>query len=247
MTQKELINQIKQLKDIKPRQEWVVLAKSEIFEGQAPVNRFVEAKKASVLGVIKLSILHRKLAYSFATLVLVIIGLVGFAQYTMPGDLLFPIKKIAERSEAALTGQTALRQNAVTLNNRINDLAKATKEGKKDNIPATISEIDAKALQLANDLKENEIADTETLKEIAVSLKVLADLPGADLSENENVKNLYQTVVENQIADLEESTLTDRQAEALSEAKDLYKNGNYVEALEKILLINVGEKEQISE
>ena len=66
----------------------------------------------------------------------------------------------------------------------------------------------------------------------------MADVPGTDLSENSDVKDLYQTVVQSQIADLEKSTLTDDQANILIEIKSLYDQGKYNDALEKILLIS---------
>ena len=76
------------------------------------------------------------------------------------------------------------------------------------------------------------------MKDIANSLKTLADVPGTDLSANQDVKDLYQAVVQSQIADLSKMTLTDEQNKALDEAKDLYFQGKYTDALEKILLIN---------
>lgn len=239
ITQKQVIEQIKELKTIKPRPEWVVLAKSQVFNGE-PVERVIQnpVRKASIFGVIKSSVLHRKLAYSFVTLAFIFVGLVGFAQHTMPGDLLFPIKRITEQSQAALTGQTASKQSAATLNKRINDLALAAKEGRKSNIPSTISEINNQASELTKDFKNNLITDQETVKEIAASLKTLADVPGADLTDIPEVKDLYQVVVENQIADLEEATLTEEQAEALVQVKAFYEEERYIEALEKILMIN---------
>lgn len=239
-TQKQLIEELKALKDIKPRQEWVILAKSQIFNNAEDRGVIVNpARKASIFDVIASINIQRRLAYSFASLVFIFVGLVGFAQYTMPGDLLFPVRKITERSEAALAGQTELRQNAATLNNRINDLAKAAKDGKKDNIPATISEINTKASELVKDIKQKTVEDPETLKEIAASLKVLADVTSADqdLENTADVKDLYQAVVESQIADFKTATLTDEQAIILLEAEALYEKGENVEALEKILEI----------
>lgn len=164
-----------------------------------------------------------------------IVGVFGFAEYTMPGDLLFPMKKITEQSQAALTGQPGL---VATLNNRINDLAQVAKEGRKDNIPSAISEINANASQLAKSLKDNPAQDPQTIKNIVNSLKTLANVPGTDLTGNPDVKNLYQTVVQNQIADLQKTTLTDDQKNTLAEAEDLYNQEKYTDALEKILLIN---------
>jgi hypothetical protein len=153
----------------------------------------------------------------------------------MPGDLLFPIKKIAEQTQ---TNETQLKKGAVTLNSRVNDLAKAAAEGKKKNLPSVITEINADASELTKSLKAEPVTDPETIKEIVNSLKVLADVPGTDLSQSQNVKDLYQTIVETQIADLEKTTLTDKQKEILTEVRSLYEQKNYTEALEKILMIS---------
>ena len=174
------------------------------------------------------------MAYALAVILLLIIGVFGFATQTMPGDLLFPIRKIAEQSQATLTGQTALRQEVVKLSNRINDLAQVAKEGRVNNIPSAISEINNNVSELAKNLKNNPV-DSATIKEIAVSLKTLADVPGTDLSASPAMIDLYQTLVQQQIADLEKSTLTDDQQTTLNEVKDLYQQGKYSDALEKIL------------
>ena len=249
MTEKELIQNLKSLRKIKPRQEWVVLTKSQIFAEPSEkkienwgIGKFIVPQAGSRFGgknwkLIIENSFSRKLAYSFATLLFIFVGLVGFAQYTMPGDLLFPVRRISEQSQAALSGQTGLKQDAAALNSRINDLAQAAKQGRKNNIPSAISEINAQASALAKDLKNNPVTDSETLKEIAISLKVLADVPGADLSENPNVKDLYQAIVENQLADMAVATLTEEQAAVLSEARELYEQQDYVGALEKILEI----------
>ncbi len=239
MNQKDLIKSIKELKGIKPRTEWVTLVKSEIFNG-APEKRIITnlVRKASVFDIIKSSLIHRKLAYSFATLAFIAVGLVGFAQYTMPGDLLFPVRKMAEQSEAALSGQPGVQQNLVALNNRINDLALAAKEGKTSNIPSAINEININASELAKNLKDNPPQDSQTLTKIANNYKVLADMPGTDLTESQGIKDLNQAMapyVQNEIEKLEKATLTEEQEVSLVEIKDLYEQGKYIEALEKIL------------
>lgn len=236
LTQKQLIEQIKTLKEIKPREEWVVLLKSQILsEKQAQAT--IPAQKISFLDVLSYVFAPKKLAYSFAVVLLLIVGIFGFASYTMPGDLLFPVRKIAEQSQAALSGQTTLRQDVVRLSNRINDLAQVAKEGRISNIPSAITEVNNNASELAKNLKNN-LTDPATIKEIAASLKTLASVPGTDLTANPDIKDLYQAVVQNQIADLQETTLTDEQKATLSEAEELYNQAKYIDALEKILLIN---------
>ncbi len=236
MNQKELINSIKQLKEIKPRKEWAVLLKSQILNEQKPMP--IVAKSVGVMDIFSSVFFQKKMAYSFAAFVFVIVGLIGFARYTLPGDLLFPVKKLSEQSQAALTGQIGLKQDVATLSNRINDLAQVAKEGKTNNIPSAIDEIRTNASELAKNLKENPTQDPQTIKEIASSLKTLADVPGTDLSQNTDVQNLSQMVVQSEIADLQKTTLTDNQKKILTDAEDLYSQGKYTDALEKILLIN---------
>jgi len=245
ITEKQLIDQLRTLKDIKPRQEWAVLLKSQILSESKPEEVFVQKVGNWEIGkfieswklVIENSF-SRRLAYSFATLLFMIVGVFGFAQLTVPGDLLFPVKKLAEQSQASLIGQPKIKQDVATLNSRINDLAQVAKAGRTDSMPSAISEINANVKDLAKRLKDNPTQDAQTFKDIAISLKTLADVPGTDLSANPDVENLYQTVVQSQIADLEKTTLTDEQKIILEKVKGLYDNEKYADALEEILLIS---------
>jgi Mg2+ and Co2+ transporter CorA len=125
----------------------------------------------------------------------------------------------------------------VALNNRISDLAQASKQGRQDSVPPTIVEIKADVIELVKTLKNNPTTNTQVIKDIASSLKTLASVPGTDLSEMQGVKDLYQIVVESQIDDLDKATLTDIQKEALVKVKELHSQQKYAEALEEILLI----------
>lgn len=227
ITEENLISQVKMLKNIEPRKEWVSLLKSQI----------IETKSASILDILSAVFFQKRLAYAFAVLAIMVVGVLGFAQYTVPGDALFPIKKLAEQSQANLMGKTTINKEIANLSNRINDLAQVAKDGKTENFPAVMAEIESNASELAKGLK-NETADVFAIKEIVASLRTLADVPGADLSENQDVKDLYEAVVFSQIADLEKTTLTEEQQDALDEAKVLYDEGKYAQALEKVLMIN---------
>jgi len=148
ITQKQLIEQLRGLKEIKPRQEWVLLLKSQLLSKE--ISKFEFRNSNFFFGIFS----QKSLAYSFAMVLLIFIGLVGFAQRTVPGDLLFPVKKIAEQSQAVLSGKTGLEQNVSILTNRINDLAKVAKKGRADSMPLAINEINADASELAKNLKE---------------------------------------------------------------------------------------------
>ena len=196
MTQKELLQQIRQLREIKPRNEWVSSLKSEILISKFETNSKFKILNSKFFFGLKI---QKSLAYSLAALLFIVAGLIGFAEYTAPGDSQLSIEK---------TAQAAL-----------------------------IDQINEKAIILTRDL-ENKPQNPETLKVIASTLKTLADVPGTDLSNSPYVQSLYKTIVRNQIADLEKSTLTEGQEEALAEIKSLYEEEKYAEALEKILTIS---------
>jgi len=233
ITQEQLIESLKQLKDIKPRQEWASLLRSQILADKKVEEAIVRqpTKLAGIMNTFSSVFSPRKLAYSFAAFLFLVVGLFSFSRYAVPGDVLFPAKKAVEQSQATLTGQTAINQDVETLNSRINDLIQVASEGKTNNLPSAIDEIKTNASALTKNLKSNATNDPQTIRSIASSLKILADVPGTDLSENQDVKDLYQTVVESQIADLQKETLTDDQKNTLAQAEDLYSQGKYADAL----------------
>ncbi len=233
ITEKKLIESLNQLKEIKPRREWVVLTKNQIL-GNPSTSLKVKVERKGILSELLVFLpkmnYQRQFAYAFASVLLIIIGLFGFAQYTFPGDTLFSVRRITEQSQAALTGQKGLKADIASFNSRVNDLAQVAKDNKVANIPSAIKEVSYIAKTLKNDLAEN----PQSIKEVAVSLQTLANVNGADLSENPEVKDLYKAIVENQINDLEKTTLTEGQQKILKDVKDLYEKGDYSEAFVKI-------------
>ena len=242
ITQKQLIASLEQLKEIQPRKEWALLLKSQILspkQAEAEVSfTNQKAQSAGFFNTISSAFFQRKLAYSFAALLFMVVGVLSFSKYEMPGKTSSQVKEIADQSQASLIGQTGLNQDVATLNNKINDLAQATKEGKTKNIPSAINEVSANVSQLAQNLKANPTQDSTTIKNIAASLKTLADVPGTDLNTNQDVKDLYQTVVLSQIADMQKTTLTDAQKSILTQAETLSDQGKYAEALEVLMTSN---------
>jgi len=240
ITQEQLIESLKQLKEIKPNREWASLLRSTLLENKVPgrMTGSVPAQKVSFMNAFSSVFSPRKMAYSFAAFLFLIVGLFSFSRFAVPGDTLFSTKKVAEQTQAALTGQTAVSQDVLALNNRINDLIQVSKEGRTGNLPSAIDEIKANASALTKNLKSNTVNDPQTIKSIASSLKILADVPGTDLSASQDMKDLYQTVVESQITDLQKATLTDDQKNTLTQAEDLYSQGKYAEALELLMASN---------
>lgn len=255
-TEKELISKLQALKEIKPRQEWVSLLKSEILNGaksEMPVKANILDKvgtnfKLDPTGSLRNQIsnfkfffLQKKLAYSFATLLLIMAGMFGFAQYTVPGDLLFSVKKMTEQSQAALSGQTNLKQDMASLSNRINDLAQVEKEGRTANISSAIDEVKQSASKVAESLKGNLTKDPQSARELASEVQKIKQFQTlASLTNAPEIKDLNDALallVQNEITDLEKTVLTEDQQAILTNIKDLYNKEEYAKALEEILII----------
>lgn len=226
ITQKQLIESLQSLKEIKPNKEWVVLLKSTLLENKVPsrMTGAASAQKVSFMDSFYSLFTQRKLAYSFAAILVLAIGIFGFTK-------LLPSEKTSPQI-ASLSSSSNLMQNVADLNTKISALTKATKDS-----AVAVNDINAKVSALAKSLKNAPVIDSKTINEIA---KTLADVPGTDLtaSQDPDVTIMYQTVVKSQIADLQKTTLTDDQKITLEEVKQLYLEGKYTDALEKILLIN---------
>ncbi len=233
LTEEQLIEQLKALKAIKPKPEWANLLLSQITSEepivQAPVRT---ASWMSFMAPVRM-------AYSLAAFMFIVAGVFSFANHTVPGDTLFPIKKLAEQSQASLLGRSQVTQDIVTLNNRVHDLAQATKEGKKENIPSVLGEIKVNASELAQAVKENAV-NKDAIKEIASTLRTLSNVSSQEttVSADEDVASLYETVAKNQLEELKQGTLTEAQQEEVRKADQLYREQRYAEALQVILLIH---------
>ena len=244
MTEKDLIKKIKELRQIEPRKDWVVFAKKEILGEEA---RSWKEQFSDILEIFPRIIFQRKLAYAVLTMLLILVGTLGFAQNTVPGDLLFSVRKITEKTQAVFVSEKA-KYDLEIANKRLEDLTKVAEANRVENIASAINEFQASVSKAAKSLAKEELKeDPETIKEIALEVKKINDLEkvkslGIVIEGSEELDNalaqVYQMYTEREIERLENSTLTEEQEKLLEEAKAEYENGNYSEALEKVLLIS---------
>ena len=100
MTEKELIAKIQELRQLKPRQDWVVLTKKQILGEEKPQFSFIGFLKELQRGE-KFAFQHKP-AFAFITTLLVLIGVFGFAQNSVPGDFLFSLKSSPSKARQFL-------------------------------------------------------------------------------------------------------------------------------------------------
>ena len=241
MTEKQLISKLQMLKKIEPSKDWALLVKSQILGSETvktvtPQNSPYKKILSGFFGLMN----QRNFAYAFSVMVFVFAGLMGFAQYTLPGDMLFSVKKITEQSQASLTGESDVKSNFETFKKRSQDLAQVVKDKKSLNKSSAIQEVNDAAKSLANAIHN----DPKAAKEVALELKnnqTLLSLQGEESKEASDI--LYQAVVKPVLDDMNmnKENLTESQQELVLQANALYDEGRFMESLEKILLVNDAE------
>jgi len=235
MTETEIITSIRGLKEIKPDQEWVFLSKSRILG--------VETANTGFRFPDYFRFLTYKPALAAAACFAFIIGTVAMAKDSLPGDFLFPVKRIVERSQEALVPKDKLANYQFEqTTKRFNELTTVTEKKQTRNIDSAVSELKASLSQSAKNIK---ISDNTNKKDIVNEAKKLVEQKdkaekalGVVINDDGELENAIKTLVDREIEDLDGRTMTDAQAQLLESAKQDVEEGNYGKALDGIWLIS---------
>ena len=244
MTEKELFRQFKELRETKPRKDWVVLTKERILN--QPME--TEPKTGFVFWLPRLA---------FAPIVAVLLiaaGLFGFAQNTVPGDFLFPVKKITESAQVGFSSEVDKpKVHLQFANKRLEELSKIAEANQVKKLGPAIEAFQSSIDQATKGLAEMDInvtsSDPLVIKEIVEESQKLEEkkqeietalgtiVGGTEELENA-ISQLEKRTAAFLIADLETRTLTEEDQTLLEEAKADFEAGNFSQALEKIWLLS---------
>ena len=238
MTEKELIFKIRELRQIKPREDWVSLTKSQILGEET----FAKP------GVLSIFPFQYKLGYAIMAFIFVLFGAFGFTQSSLPGDLLYPVKKIVERSQAIFVSEKGRSQASFELaNKRLEELTKIAETNQVKKIAPALEEYQASVAQVTKDLVKvtattsdpvviRELAEmTQELEKTKEKLEQTYGIAGLEIKEGSNPTKV---LVEWLINDLEKRTLTEEQSLLFETAKKNYEAGEFNESLEKLLFLS---------
>jgi hypothetical protein len=227
--EKELICRLKEMRSIEPSKDWVSFNKRELFKGEEQGFSFL-ALKPAFAGV-------------FAFLMIFGIAGYGMVKNSMPGDLLYSVRKAAHFGESIFVSDQDKTAFQLSLaNDRLEDLVKASSK----NLTPTMNEFEANISEAVRTLGTMSVSTSSsaTIEKIVKETKKLeenkekVEALGVVLSgkQTSDLNEALKKIVGDLIADLEERALADGQAEILAQMKEIFEQEKYYQALELYLL-----------
>ncbi|MCK4355435.1 hypothetical protein KAW43_03790 [Candidatus Parcubacteria bacterium] len=263
MTDQELIKQLKQLKKIKPNREWVILCKQEILGAQSQKQVPAETEKSAFAAISNIfSNVFFKPAFATIACFGLIFTVFGVAQSALPGDLLYPAKKITEKVQLNLASEQEKPKAQIAMTNKkFQELNQVVQANLGRNLAPAIQEVEQSAQETAKtleklvesvkviDIPEETVfvnADTSKVKEIVAQMQeieqtkqevektlgVIVETPELD----EAISDCYKTLVEQEMQRMASQILTEDQETTLTEIQALYEQEQYQQAWEHFLL-----------
>ena len=181
--------------------------------------------------------------------VLIVIGVFKVSENALPGDFLYPAKKVAENINTRFSSKKnePVRQLEL-VNSRLEDLTKVAQRRQGKDLPLAYKEVQESASQAAQklvaEIKKPE-KDSDISKKIIVKAQefkkkkkiaektTLADMTGTEeLNKVIDIYFGYKTLAEREINFWMSRSLNKEKQKALKEAEQLYKKGDYLQAVE---------------
>ncbi len=226
MTSEELIGKIRELRQIKPRKDWVLLTKTQILGEDKPVfSPFFIFRPVPV--------------FAGVLFVFILFGFLGTSQNSLPGDLLYPIKKITEKARVVFVSETGKpKANLELANKRLEEINQIAQNNEVRKLVPAINEFQASISKVTENLTALKGADVKEIAKEAQKIeenKKKIESLGVEVGETEELENAYKILAEREIKNLEQNSLTETQEEALKEAKEYFEKGDFATALIKIV------------
>ncbi|MCX6764872.1 MAG: DUF5667 domain-containing protein [Candidatus Nealsonbacteria bacterium] len=258
----QLIKKITELKAIKPRNEWVILMKKNILAGEPnaqlikkivglkaikPREEWVVLTKKNVLGwepKFGLSFIFKP---AFASLVVIcMLGGIGvFAKSSLPGDLLYPVKRVGEKVVVSLMPEKSRSNIQLTIaNDKLENIVKAVETNQPKKIIPIVKEYQANVSEAAQNLKKVAKADIKDIKEIVQTnqtleenKKKIEEVYGVLLGDNKDLNEEIDREMNDLVETFNNATFSQSQQAILDQLKEDLKNKNYPEVFDKIELL----------
>jgi RNase H-fold protein (predicted Holliday junction resolvase) len=217
--EREVIEKIRLLKQIKPEKNWVFLTKEKIL-GKPIFFPFLKP--------------------AFAGLLFILI-LFGLSFTSLPGEPFYLIKKIIERGQTVFVPEEEKPKLELELaNKRLEELSKIAERNDVKKLAPAINEAKEGVAQATKNLVKSKKVDREIVKktlELVKKKQEVEKVLGTKITE-EGTEDPTKLVAKYLIEDFENRTLTEDQKQILEKAKEYFENGDFAKVLELLLLIN---------
>ena len=230
MTDQELIAKLQSLKEIKPRENWVLFAKHQISSQTIIPNQL--AMKVPVWESLKHMFLGKRLVYAFATLAVLAVGSIGMLQSGIVNNT---GSGVEIKNTAALV---QAKSNVEIFKEKSRNLATVAKNDLKA-ISLAVDDVKAAAQQLTETIKK----DPQVAKEVALEInnnKTYLNVEGTGDLEATSLSELYRTITVQLIEDYKKMSLPEDKQKSLKRIEDLINQEGFTEfdsVLEDALLL----------
>lgn len=225
MIKSQLVRKIRQLKKVKPKKDWVLLTKTQILGQETTFNLLPFLRPA----------------YAGAFALLLLAGLFEFSQGALPGESLYYFKKIVERGQIILSSEEERpRMNLELANKRLEELNQIVQKNEVRKLAPAMDEFRANASAAAKNFTNVK----KISKEIVVQIQKFeenvekVEKALATKIDTEEYDNALPQLVEREILELEEKTLSEDDEVILRAARQDFEAGDYSEALIKMLVLS---------
>lgn len=261
--EKDLAAKLTLLKEIKPKENWMLFAKTRILADSELSAADVRSWRSNILGHVLSYVRYlekairqglrvslsrtpqAKPAFVFAALAFVVLGGVGYkiSQNSLPGDVLYSVRSIIEKTTISSDPLASLEVAQL----RLADLKKVVEENRVKNLSFATKEFNQSVAQVSKGfllLVEKEPAKALQASRELVQLQKdkaqIEQLLGVSIGGKEvsSLENTTRILVEAELNDLVTRTLSEEQKELLEQAIIAYQAVDYEQALEGIWSIS---------
>ena len=243
MEDKELIAKISHLKEVKPREDWVLLTRQRIIGEALQKGRFwgmVEEIGRLAAGYMA------KPAFVIPVLACVVAGGAVWqgALKSLPGDMLYPLRAALEQVPLRLSTQEErpLREFA-RAQQSLADLKVVAERNKVKNLPSAIQEFEANAskvsegfIAIVENQPEKALQASRQVVQLQKEKSEVEMILGTKIGEEqeEEIEDATRKLVEYEFSYLETRSLTEEQEKLFEQAKASAAEGDYATALETV-------------
>jgi len=169
----------------------------------------------------------------------------------LPGDFLYPARKLVDKTGYLFVSKEDQPKLGLEVaNKRLEELTVIAQNNQSKNLAPAINEFKQSTIEAADKLKpvnslpeltKEIIKETEKFRENKEKIEALGVVVG-DTEELTQALSRIVEIVEGQINDLNDRSLTDDQKQVLEQAKQDFEAGNYEKALEGILILSYNQE-----